>query len=94
MQQSFKILMAQINPKVGAIEANVEKIIKIIRQEQQKHELIVFPELAISGYPPEDLLFRQDFHLRIEKGLELIKQATLDCHVVVGHPSSEHGATF
>lgn len=86
--------MAQINPKVGAIEANVEKIIKIIQNEQAQHDLIVFPELALTGYPPEDLLFRPAFFMQIETGLEKIKQACLDCHVIVGHPSYEHGDCF
>ncbi len=94
MQQSFKILMAQTNPKVGAIEANVEKIIAIIHKEQAQHELIVFPELAITGYPPEDLLFRKAFFLQIEEGLNRIKQATVDCYVIVGHPSYEHGNCY
>jgi NAD+ synthase (glutamine-hydrolysing) len=94
MQQSLKILMAQINPKVGAIEANVEKIVAIIQKEQKQHELIVFPELAISGYPPEDLLFREAFFLQIEAGLNRIKQASTDCFVIIGHPSFEHGHCY
>ncbi|MBA2655651.1 MAG: NAD+ synthase [Tatlockia sp.] len=94
MQQALKILMAQINPKIGAIEANVEKIISIIHKEQSRHDLIVFPELAISGYPPEDLLLRQDFFVRVNHGLALIKKAAADCHVVIGHPSFENGHCF
>ncbi|MBA2711903.1 MAG: NAD+ synthase [Tatlockia sp.] len=94
MQSSFKTLMAQINPKVGAIEDNVEKIIKIIQKEQINHDLIVFPELAISGYPPEDLLLRQNFFIQIEKGMERIKKACSDPYVIVGHPTKEHGLCF
>lgn len=94
MQQSLKILMAQINPKVGAIEANVEKIITIVQNNQQEHDLIIFPELAITGYPPEDLLFREAFFLRVERGLAAIKKSTTDCYVIVGHPSKEQGQCF
>lgn len=94
MHPSLDILMAQINPTVGGIEANAEKIIAIIQKEQQKHDLIVFPELAITGYPPEDLLFREDLHLRVERALETIEHSTKDCHVIVGHPSLEQGQCF
>ncbi len=94
MQQSLKILMAQINPTVGAIEANAEKIIQVIRQEQQQHDLIIFPELALSGYPPEDLLFRQELHQHVAKALHTIQEITADCHVIVGHPHFSHGHCF
>ncbi|ARG97133.1 NAD+ synthase [Legionella micdadei] len=86
MHQPLKILMAQINPTVGAIEANTEKIINIILQEQQQHDVIIFPELTITGYPPEDLLFRKELHERVTKALVAIEEVTADCHVVVGHP--------
>ncbi|KTD35879.1 glutamine dependent NAD+ synthetase [Legionella nautarum] len=82
----LKILMAQINPTVGAIEANTQKIITIIQQQQQEHEVIVFPELAVSGYPPEDLLFRDELHQRVKEALETIQKNTGECHVIVGHP--------
>lgn len=94
MQQPLNILMAQINPKVGAVDANVEKITAIIQREQQQHDLIIFPELAVSGYPPEDLLFREAFFTQIEKGLERIKNSTANCHVIVGHPSYEQGNRY
>lgn len=82
----LKILMAQINPTVGAIEANTQKIISIIQQQQQEHEIIVFPELTLSGYPPEDLLFRDELHQRVKEALETIRENTGNCHVIVGHP--------
>jgi NAD+ synthase (glutamine-hydrolysing) len=94
MQQFLTILMAQINPTIGAIEANAEKIITIIRREQQQHDVIVFPELAITAYPPEDLLFRENLHVRVEKALKTIEDSSTDCHVIVGHPSLENGLCF
>lgn len=86
MHQSLKLLMAQTNPTVGAIEANTNKIIHIIQQEQQQHDVIIFPELAITGYPPEDLLFRKELHQRVAEALLAIEKITADCHVIVGHP--------
>lgn len=86
MTQSLIILMAQINPTVGAIESNTDNIIQIISTHQTKHDVIVFPELALCGYPPEDLLFYPAIHDRISKALQRVAQATLNCHIVLGHP--------
>ncbi len=94
MQQSLTLLMAQINPTVGAIEANAEKIIHIIRTHQNTHDLILFPELALTGYPPEDLLFRPELFTRVERALERIAATTQNCHVIVGHPQRENTLCF
>lgn len=86
MAASITILSAQINPTVGAIVANTEKIIKIIRQDQDAHDVIIFPELVVTGYPPEDLLLRPNFHSAVEQALRKIKDCTNNCYVIVGHP--------
>ena len=54
----MRIVMAQINPIVGDLEGNTKKIIEYI-DEAKKHlaDVVVFPELAITGYPPQDLLY-------------------------------------
>lgn len=82
--------MAQINPTVGAISANLEKIINIIRHNQAQHDVIVFPELALTGYPPEDLLFRNELYEQTEAALKKIQNISLDCHIVIGHPWREN----
>lgn len=92
--QALTLLMAQINPKVGAIHENAEKIIQVINRHQQHHDLIIFPELALSGYPPEDLLLRNEFHARIESALYEIRNNVKNCHVIIGHPSLEHGYRY
>lgn len=89
MPQSLRLLMAQINPTVGAINANAEKIIGIIKAHQHDHDIIVFPELALTGYPPEDLLFRPEFYLAIHEAMQAIEAITHHCHVIVGHPYQE-----
>ena len=86
MTQALNILMAQMNPHVGAIESNAQKIIQIIQTHQATHDLIIFPELAICGYPPEDLLLRPTFLHRIELALQTIRLACQDCYVILGHP--------
>jgi len=94
MHQTLTCLMAQINPTVGAINANAEKIIHIIQTHQHDHDLIIFPELALTGYPPEDLLFRNAFHVLVENALEKIQASTKNCHVIVGHPALEDNQCY
>jgi NAD+ synthase (glutamine-hydrolysing) len=78
--------MAQINPLVGAIHENQIKIIDIIKSKQHNHDVIIFPELALCGYPPEDLLFREEFHQSIVESLQHIQEASEECYVIIGHP--------
>lgn len=58
----MKIALAQINPIVGDLAGNVKKIIEFIEKAQREQaDLVIFPELAITGYPPEDLLLKPQF---------------------------------
>ena len=94
MSQSLSILMAQINPAVGAIDANKSKIIDIIKKHQLNHDIIVFPELVLTGYPPEDLLLRDELFLQVEEALKAIQFCTTNCHVIIGHPIMENGNRY
>ncbi len=80
--------MAQINLLVGDVSANVQRVIDAANSA--KHELnadlIVFPELALTGYPPEDLLLRPGLYKKIERGLASIRQAAIDIVIVLGYP--------
>jgi NAD+ synthase (glutamine-hydrolysing) len=87
MHDHLSLLMAQINPIVGAVSANLKKINDIILSNQDEYDVIVFPELALTGYPPEDLLFRNTLYEQTEKALASIQHITQQCHVVIGHPS-------
>ncbi|MFI4917998.1 MAG: NAD+ synthase [Legionellales bacterium] len=89
MQTNLTVLMAQINPTVGALESNRDKIITIINNTQQQHDVIVFPELVLTGYTPEDLLYRKEFQQAVTEQLALIQDAVEDCYVLIGHPSVE-----
>ena len=91
---TLKILASQQNFTVGAIEKNAEKIITIIQDNQANHDLILFSELAITGYPPEDLLFRSQLHHRVNDALHQIAINTKDCYVIVGHPLLENDACY
>ncbi len=87
MTESLTVMMAQINPIVGAIEANTNTIIDIVRAQASKNDLIVFPELVLTGYPPEDLLFRNSCANRVNTAINAIMAATGAVYVIVGHPS-------
>ena len=60
MKKNIRIIAAQINTVVGDIYGNTEKIIKnaLVARDQQEADVVVFPEMALTGYPPEDLLLR------------------------------------
>lgn len=94
MSRPLTLLMAQINPIVGGIAKNTAKIIEIIETFQQTHDLIIFPELALTGYPLEDLLFRPECSKQVDVALQAISAATEYCHVIVGHPYKEDGHCY
>ena len=68
----MKVALAQINPTVGNILGNYNKIIFHIHKYSNKADLIIFPELSLSGYPPEDLVYKQSFLLELEKYINKI----------------------
>ena len=57
----MKVVLAQINPTVGALDANSEKIKGIIQDYTSQCDLIIFPEMVLTGYPPQDLLLDYTF---------------------------------
>ncbi|MCG2710165.1 MAG: NAD+ synthase [Thermodesulfovibrionales bacterium] len=83
--KTIKIALAQINPTVGGIEGNVLKICDYIRKaREKKSSLVIFPELSITGYPPEDILLKRHF---IDDNLEALSRVienTKDIAAVVG----------
>lgn len=88
MSESIKVVMAQINPIVGDISGNVTLIIESARQAKKdlNADIIVFPEMTITGYPPEDLLFRPAIYEQINEGLSQICEKVQDIVLVLGYP--------
>ncbi|WP_367680422.1 NAD+ synthase [Candidatus Fukatsuia anoeciicola] len=89
MSKSLSIVLAQLNWMVGDIEGNTERMLQIVAQQQGKANLVMFSELALCGYPPEDLLLRNDFYQRCIDQLLLLQQASLQISIIVGHPWRE-----
>ena len=96
MARQLKVVMAQLNLAVGDIDANGLRLIASARQaiDEYSADMIAFPELSLTGYPPEDLLLRPSLQIRVEKAIERIKQANLDIYLLVGHPEHKNGKLF
>jgi len=87
VSSQLKISMAQLNFHVGDIALNTGKIVDAIaRAELDQADLLVFPELAITGYPPEDLLFRKGLYLQVDAALKQICSHVHNLDVIVGYP--------
>ncbi len=81
----FKIGIAQINTIVGAISGNVEKIKETIKRAQKQDvDLLIFPEMAITGYPIRDLIFRSQFQDQVTRGIEEIARVCQGITCIVG----------
>ena len=84
---SIRMVLGQLNLAVGNIPGNTKKIIAAIEKaSNDKADIIIFPELSICSYPPEDLLLRPAFNKSIESALKKITMATKDIHVILGYP--------
>ncbi len=81
--------LAQLNMLVGDVAGNVAKIADAVARARDvlRAEVVVFPELSLTGYPPEDLLLRPGLHGQVLRGLEILKRRTSGIDVVIGYPS-------
>jgi NAD+ synthase (glutamine-hydrolysing) len=88
MSESLKIALAQINLLVGDVRGNASRVIDSARRARAElgADLVLYPELTLSGYPPEDLLFHRGFRRQIEAGLAQVRSEVTDTAVMVGFP--------
>jgi len=93
---AMKAALIQMNPTVGALEANADLIVSNAwKAFDEGARLIVFPELALSGYPPEDLILKDHFCADCEAQLKrLEKELPPEAFVVVGSPISRDGGKY
>ena len=96
MARQLRVVMAQLNLMVGDIEGNTSLVLKNAERAISEFaaDLIVFPELTLTAYPPEDLLLRPSLKLRIDRAIDAILQADLPIHIVLGFPESIDGKLF
>ena len=90
MKDSLRLAMAQFDFPVGAVASNAERIGRMIAEARDEFDadIVLFPELAISGYPPEDLLLRPSFLAACEAALHEVAKAATGIVAVVGWPES------
>lgn len=88
MKQSLRIALAQLDLLVGDVHGNATRVVNTARQARAdlQADLVLFPELSLSGYPPEDLLFHRGFRRQIETGLAKVREEVQDVSVMVGFP--------
>ena len=98
MSSNVKVAIAQINCSVGDFEGNCRKIVEVAaRAAADGADLLVTPELSLTGYPPEDLLLRRAFYAASDAALQKLAGQLLqfpDLAVVVGHPLAREGHRF
>jgi len=83
----MRLALAQINTVVGDLDGNVARIVGRLREARnQGADVVLFPELAITGYPPEDLLFRPGFLREAKRAAEHVASETTDIAALVGVP--------
>ena len=81
----FRVALAQINPTVGDIKGNTRLIVDhILRAREAQADLVAFPELCVTGYPPEDLLYKDSFLEAAQQALWEIVESTAGITAVVG----------
>jgi NAD+ synthase (glutamine-hydrolysing) len=83
----LRLALAQVNARVGDLEGNAAKVREYVdRARDEKAELVLFPELVLCGYPPEDLLLKEHFLLACREALADVAKATDGIVAVVGFP--------
>jgi NAD+ synthase (glutamine-hydrolysing) len=85
-----------MNPKVGDVQGNQQKILQLAHQarEQYDAQVVLFPELALTGYPPEDLLFRPQFILQVDDAIEQLRHEMPQLSLVFGAAHLQQGRLY
>lgn len=94
--KNITIVAAQLNLIVGDISGNAERILQATEQAKQQHQakLVVFPELALTSYPIEDLIFRPGLFDRCQEAMQQIIPQIRDVTIVLGYPEHVDGKNF
>jgi NAD+ synthase (glutamine-hydrolysing) len=96
MGARLRIALGQLNLLVGDVAGNAAKMIAAAQRarDELKADVILFPELALTGYPPEDLLLRPDLSVRVELALGEMLRGISGIDVIVGYPKRQYGKLF
>lgn len=92
---ALRIAVAQFNAVVGDLKGNVDRLVEwAARAKARGADLLLTPELALCGYPPEDLLLRQDFYRACDQALDELAARVSGITLVVGHPEADGGRCY
>lgn len=96
MTDHLSVALAQLDFVVGDVAGNADRIIEAAREarEERRADLIVFPEMALSGYPPEDLLFHSGLKHRVRNALDRIRENSDGIAILTGFPDYVDGQIF
>ena len=96
MTASVRLVLAQLNLHVGDISGNLQRLVNaaLHARDELKADAILFPELALCGYPPEDLLLRSSMQQRIERALQELAERVEGIRMLVGYPWLQDGQCF
>ncbi len=96
MTDKITVALAQLDLMVGDVAGNTRKILDYTTRAREEllADLVVFPELSICGYPPEDLLFHSGLRRRVEEAVETIRDSVRDVAVLLGFPDYSDDKIF
>jgi NAD+ synthase (glutamine-hydrolysing) len=98
MSSHVRVAVAQLNCTVGDLEGNSRRILEAAANAAQGGaDILLTPELSLTGYPPEDLLLRRAFYAAVDRALEKLCAQLLqfsELRVIVGHPTEREGRRF
>jgi len=96
MDHTVKVALAQVDLAVGDVAGNTQKIIDYANRARDDlgAELVVFPELSVCGYPPEDLLFHVGLRYKVENAIAEIRSTVTGIAVLLGHPEYTDGNIY
>ncbi|MHB8730066.1 MAG: NAD+ synthase [Sulfuricaulis sp.] len=96
MAARLRLALAQLNLLVGDVSGNAAKMIAAARRarDELKAHAVIFPELALTAYPPEDLLLRPDLSVRVELALGEMLKGISGIDVIVGYPKRQYGRLY
>lgn len=96
MSGKFRVVMAQLNLLVGDVAGNVRQVLAAAnRSRDELHAaLVVFPELTLTGYPPEDLLFHSTLRREVEAGVARLTREIRGVDTLVGYPEYANGHIY
>src|SRR6266852_611469 len=86
--RQLRCVMAQLNLVVGDVDGNTSRIVAatVAARDQHRADVVLVPELAVSGYPPEDLLFHSGMRTQVAKSLERLKKEVGGITLIAGYP--------